>query len=77
MGAKQKDITEMEIWSTISGMYFRVQCDYEASKYQNRNQYIEDFRSQNRAKVYFDLTGDYTIKTGEELKCKSIFTIYG
>lgn len=65
------------MWSNVSGMYFRVKCEYNSEKYANRGQYIEDFRSQNRAKVYFDLTGNYTMTTGEELKCKSIFTVMG
>lgn len=58
-------------------MYARLECVYDYDKYPNRKQFVEDFRDQNRAKFYFDLTGQYTIKKDEELICKSIFTLMG
>lgn len=73
----RKDVKKIELWGKNSGIYASVECDYNFEKYPNRKQYVTDFRSQNRAKAYFDLTGTYTINQGEELKCKSIFTIKG
>lgn len=76
-GISRKNVKRMEIWGETSGVYARLECEYDYAKYPNRYQYIEDFRDQNRCKCYFDLTGSYTMAEGEELICKSTFTITG
>lgn len=76
-GISRKNVKRMEIWGETSGVYTRLECEYDYAKYPNRYQYIEDFRDQNRCKCYFDLTGSYTMAEGEELICKSTFTITG
>lgn len=74
-GIPRTDVKKMELWGLNSGVYVRAQADYDYSKYPNRSQYVADFRSQNRAKIYYDLTGNYTMAAGEELVCKSIYTV--
>ena len=56
-GIPRKNVKRMEMWGETSGMYARLECVYDYDKYPNRKQYVEDFRKQNRAKFYFDLTG--------------------
>lgn len=68
-------ISKFELWGKYSGLYLSLECEYDREKYPNAKQYISDFRSQNRCKVYFDITGNYLIKEGETLDCKSIFNI--
>lgn len=70
-----KNVSYYELWGIQSGVYVKVQSEYDYAKYPTRAQYISDFRTQNRLKVYFRTTGNYSMTSGEEIKVKSIYKI--
>lgn len=77
LGTKYKDVRTLTMFG--DNIYLSIQCEADYSKYPNTNQYIQNFNNDAipRAKAYFDVTGRYSIKQGELLQNKSIFTIMG
>ena len=71
---KRKDITYMEIWGEESQLYARIESVYDKSKYPNHGAWMYDFG--DRPKAYFDVTGQTSLKAGDVIECKSIYTIY-
>lgn len=77
LGTKYKDVRALTMFG--DNIYLSLLCEADYNKYPNTNQYIENFNNETipRAKAYFDITGRYSIKQGELLENKSIFTIMG
>lgn len=73
LSVKHKDIRKMEFWG--DDLYLSAECIADFDKYENTNQYVENFPTQNRAKMYFDVTGRYDIALDEQLRNKSIYKI--
>lgn len=75
LSTRTKDTHLMEFWG--DELYLSAECIADNNKYDNRNQYVENFGSDNipRAKMYFDITGLYSIKKGESLHNKSLYKI--
>jgi hypothetical protein len=75
LNKRTKDTHLMEFWG--DELYLSAECIADYNKYDNRNQYVENFSSDNvpRFKVYFDITGLYFIKKDEALHNKSLYKI--
>lgn len=73
LSTKYSDIRMFEMWGKI---YVKAESKADFDKYDNTNQYVENFPTTNRAKLYFDLTGQYNISIGEQLNVKSIYTVF-
>ena len=75
LNKRTKDTHLMEFWG--DELYLSAECIADYNKYDNRNQYVENFGSDNvpRAKMYFDITGLYFIKKDEALHNKSLYRI--
>lgn len=69
----RKDVRLMEFWG--DDFYCSAECIADYEKYPNRSQTVANFSDQNRAKMYFDVTGNYQLQKDEELKSKSIYRI--
>lgn len=78
---KKQGIRNFEIWGP--NLYMSAEAIAEFDKYPNNYQMIQNFNETNpekpemqpRAKIYFDVTGEYSIKKNEQLRSKSIFKI--
>ena len=75
LNTRTKDTHLMEFWG--DELYLSAECIVDNNKYDNRNQYVENFGSDYvpRAKMYFDITGLYFIKKDEVLHNKSLYKI--
>lgn len=75
LGDKQKDIRKFEFWG--DDLYMSAEAFANFEKYPNTNQYVENFNTSepNRAKMYFDITGQYQISLNEQLRSKAVFKI--
>lgn len=73
LSTKTKDCHFMEFWG--DDFYMSAECVADYEKYPNRFQNVANFSGLNRAKMYFDVTGNYQISAGEELRNKSIYRI--
>lgn len=75
LNTREKDTHLMEFWG--DELYLSAECIVDNNKYDNRNQYVENFSSEDvpRAKMYFDITGLYYIKKDEVLHNKSLYRI--
>lgn len=71
LAAKKNDVTTMELWG--NNLYCKASAEYERNKYPNSKQWIEDFGY--RAKIYFDITGNYSAKAGDVIRVKSIYEV--
>lgn len=69
----RKNVRLMEFWG--DDFYCSAECIADYEKYPNRLQTVANFSDQNRAKMYFDVTGRYQLQKDEELKSKSIYKI--
>ena len=56
-GFTGKEITRFDLWGENDDGAFSLSLETDNPSYPNQNQYLSDFRSQERCKVYFDVTG--------------------
>lgn len=75
LGSGTKDAHLIEMWG--DNLYFSARCEAEYERYPNRKQLIQNFSGEAipRAKIYFDITGNYSINKDEVLKNKSTYRL--
>lgn len=75
LGNETKDAHLIEMWG--DNLYFSARCEAEYERYPNRKQLIQNFSGEAipRAKIYFDITGNYSINKNEVLKNKSTYRL--
>lgn len=77
LGNKTKTANYIEMWG--DNLYIGVELASQVSQYPNTNQYIENFNNESipRAKIYYDITGNYSIKAEEKIKTIGYYTVRG
>ena len=60
-----KEVTRFDLWGENSDGAFSLSIETDNPRYPNQNQYLSDFRSQERCKVYFDVTGHCRLQKDE------------
>lgn len=67
-----KNISRFDIWGKNNdGAVSLAIEEMQTEPYTNRSQFLSDFREQKRCKVYFDVTGRYTMQQDETLASKA------
>lgn len=67
---KRNGVKKQELWGESTSFYLALSCDWDMSKYPSSYGHITELEG-TRAKIYFDITGQYSIKSGESITHKN------